>query len=155
MGHFQDLRGSWCSTITTPTPSIAPNSTAESSLFVVRIESLMAPLNPRLTVSQMYLTLKGGLRADIKGGGGVGGFWEGKEKETISVFPVLLLFPPTIADKKGSFGVKSCWDLQRGRSGRSHTRVYSDLALKDQGAPPLILLLHPRLIRRRPPPEKV
>ena len=74
MEYFQDLRGSWCSTITTPTPSIAPNSTAESSLFVVRIESLMAPLNPRLMVSQMYLTLKGGLKADIKGGDGVGGF---------------------------------------------------------------------------------
>ena len=61
-------------------------------------------------VSQMYLTLKGGLRADIKGE--KCGWLEGKkfgddveERETISV---LLLLPfPTIADKKGSFGVES------------------------------------------------
>ena len=100
MEYFQDLRGSWCSTITTPTPSIAPNSTAESSLFVVRIESLMAPLNPRLMVSQMYLTLKGGLRADIKGADGVGGFWEGKEKKTIPVFRFFYSSLPQLPTKK-------------------------------------------------------
>ena len=61
-------------------------------------------------VSQMYLTLKGGLRADIKGEmwvvGGKKKFGDDvEERETISV---LLLLPfPTIADKKGSFGVES------------------------------------------------
>ena len=49
------------------------------------MEGLIAPLNPRLMVSQSYLTLKGGLRADIKGGRkerNVSGFRREKSLET-------------------------------------------------------------------------
>ena len=54
---------------TISSPSLAPNSTAKL-ICGEDMEGLIAPLNPRLMVSRMYLTLKGGLRADIKGGGG-------------------------------------------------------------------------------------
>ena len=62
-GVLGGLEGSWRPTITIPHLLQIP----QQSLFVVRSEGLIAPLNPRLMVSRMYLTLKGALSQDIKG----------------------------------------------------------------------------------------
>ena len=73
-GVLGGLEGSWRPTITIPHLLQIP----QQSLFVVRSEGLIAPLNPRFMVSQMYLTLKGALRQDIKR---VAGWWLEKIEE--------------------------------------------------------------------------
>ena len=133
------LEGSWRPTITIPHLLQIP----QQSLFVVRSEGLIAPLNPRLMVSRMYLTLKGALRQDIKG---VAGWWREKIDEDEEGKPFEFFCYHTCRQKRLIWSWIRLWVAAAEVGSPGFIQIWSLFFPPPSPSPPHIW--------RGPPPEK-